>query len=117
MFVQLLSLVNCRELTDAGLAFVAEGCKELRDLSLKWCIMVSDRGVCTLAKQCRQLVSLDLSYTQVLGTNGVDSFGDLSGELWAESRGPCGGRSVERVCGRWPPCRGCATSAWCRVPT
>ncbi|KAL3682387.1 hypothetical protein R1sor_000409 [Riccia sorocarpa] len=45
-----------------GLVAVADGCRELRDVSLRWRQRVGDIGVSALAHSCHKLVKLDLGH-------------------------------------------------------
>jgi hypothetical protein len=48
--------------TDAGVAALAHGCRELSELVLSGCARVSDTGVCAVAAQCGgHLRTLDLA--------------------------------------------------------
>ena len=55
-----LDLFCCFKVTDVGLEAVAKGCPQITSLSLGWCSEVTDVGLEAVAKGCAQITSLDL---------------------------------------------------------
>lgn len=62
--LQVLSLSECRNLSDKGLADLCE-LKYLRKLNLLWCTKIEDEGLSTIAKNFGFLKHLDIGGTNI----------------------------------------------------
>ncbi|PKA64853.1 F-box/LRR-repeat protein 3 [Apostasia shenzhenica] len=60
-----LEIRGCSQISDCGLATIAEGCREIAKLDLKKCYDISDIGMVPLAHLCCSLRQLNLSYSSV----------------------------------------------------
>ncbi|KAL3686948.1 hypothetical protein R1sor_013257 [Riccia sorocarpa] len=62
---------------DRGLVAVADGCRELRDVSLRWRQRVGDIGVSALAHSCHKLVELDLGHCNRITDESLKAISQL----------------------------------------
>ncbi|KAK9158093.1 hypothetical protein Scep_004667 [Stephania cephalantha] len=60
-----LWLAVCRLITDVGIGYIADGCRKLKLIDLRWCLGVGDLGVGLIAVKCEEIRSLYLSYVNV----------------------------------------------------
>ncbi|KAK9093517.1 hypothetical protein Syun_028428 [Stephania yunnanensis] len=60
-----LRLAACRLITDVGIGYIADGCRKLKLIDLRWCLGVGDLGVGLIAVKCEEICSLYLSYVNI----------------------------------------------------
>ncbi|KAK9093524.1 hypothetical protein Syun_028435 [Stephania yunnanensis] len=61
-----LRLTACRLITDVGIGYIADGCRKLKLIDLRFCFGVGDLGVGLIAVKCEEIRSLYLSYVNYL---------------------------------------------------
>ena len=66
-----LNLCDCKEITDAGVIALAQGCKKLSALNLKFCKHITDAAVIALAQGCPRLSYLDLGWCKQITNAAV----------------------------------------------
>jgi hypothetical protein len=62
--LEILSLVECRKITDQGLAYLRK-LRNLKELNLLGCYSITDAGIETIARNCLYLTSINLSGTYI----------------------------------------------------
>lgn len=68
-----IDLSFCMNMTDGGLAALAQGCQEICTVSLRGCSSITDVGVLALAKKCFKIQHIDLSNCHRLTEAGIRS--------------------------------------------
>ena len=63
-------------ITDAGLLMIAQGCPQLKDITLRDCEMISDKGLLALAVNLPGMTSIDLSLTSNMTHVGVSAIAE-----------------------------------------
>jgi F-box and leucine-rich repeat protein 2/20 len=67
-----LGLFKC-DITDAGLLMIAQGCPQLKDITLRSCKKISDTGLLALAVNLPGMTSIDLWLTSHMTCVGVSA--------------------------------------------
>ena len=68
-----LNLRSCKQITDAGVIALSQGCPQLSTLDLSNCKQITDAGVIALSQGCRQLSSLKLWGCKQITDAGVSA--------------------------------------------
>lgn len=76
-----LQLDNGRDITDAGIKYIAKGCTLLRSLTLFKCSHIGDSAIQSLACSATQLKILDLSYLSEITDAALHSLAEHCKEL------------------------------------
>ena len=75
-FLHTLGLTNSK-VTDAGLLMIAQGCPQLKDITLRNCKMISDEGLLALAVHLPGMTSIDLCLTSNMTHVGIFTIAEL----------------------------------------
>mmetsp|Transcript_16010 Transcript_16010/g.32769 ORF Transcript_16010/g.32769 Transcript_16010/m.32769 type:complete len:135 (-) Transcript_16010:394-798(-) len=59
--LRVLNLWGCVQVTNAGVAALAEHCKRLEFLTLAGCLQITDKGIMSFADSCTTLTMIDLN--------------------------------------------------------
>ncbi len=76
----MVSLFNCKQVTDSGITALALHCANLRDVNLDYCFQITDIAVAALSLHCRQLEALQLSGCARVSDAGLDVVAAHCGE-------------------------------------
>ena len=63
-------------ITDVALLSFGDRCQDLLEICLGGCDMITDTGICWLVQGCKNLVRLDLSYNTKISNAGIRSIGN-----------------------------------------
>ena len=93
--VRVVSLANCRLITDAAVESLAKHCPNLRSLHLAACTKVTDAGIQALVAGCSQLTSLHLTNFPKVTDEGLQAIAESCKQLTSLDHGL--GRLVDMV--------------------
>lgn len=86
-----LSLLECRKITNSGVAAVSRGCPGLQALNLSWCGKLTDDCLTDLAGSCNSLQALSLVGLRHITDEGVGVVLEANPHLLALDLRRCGG--------------------------